>query len=167
VISASDTLLLTEIGNDPRLRAFSLTRPIPEKLTCRFEPSVVYFGLRECGYLAIRRDAAGNVISPVEAAEAVNGKTATSTLESDLARIREADAAMSAGGNDEAITRQVQLAIRNKARLLITATIADGSSATFDLMPSGIANGRLRGLDRKAQIERTLPLSTITAITLA
>ena len=167
VISAADTLLLTEIGNDPRLRAFSLTRPTPEKLTCRFEPSVVYFGLRECGYLAIRRDAAGNVISPVEAAEAVNGKTATSTLESDLARIREADAAMSAGGNDEAVTRQVQLAIRNKARLLITATIADGTSSTFDLMPSGIANGRLRGLDRKAQIERTLPLSTITAITLA
>jgi hypothetical protein len=85
----------------------------------------------------------------------------------DLARIRAADSAMSAGGNDEALTRQVQLAIRNKARLLITATIADGSSAVFDLMPSGIANGRLRGLDRKAQIERTLPLSTITAITLA
>jgi len=166
-IASQDTLLLTEIGNDPRLRAFSLTRPSPESLTCRFEPSVVYFGLRECGYLAIRRDRAGAVISPVEAAEAVAGKTLLSTLEMDLARIRAADSAMSAGGNDEALTRQVQLAIRNKARLLITATIADGSSAVFDLMPSGIANGRLRGLDRKAQIERTLPLSTITAITLA
>ena len=167
IINSPDNLLLTEIGNDPRLRAFSLTRPAPEKLTCRFEPSVVYFGLREFGYLAIRRTAKGEVISPVEASEAVAGKTATSTIASDLARIKAADAAMSAGGNDEAITRQVQLAIRNKARLLITATIADGSSATFDLMPSGIANGRLRGLDRKAQIERTLPLSTITAIALA
>ncbi|CAB4533673.1 MAG: hypothetical protein F2529_00400 [Actinobacteria bacterium] len=167
LITSPDNLLLTEIGNDPRLRAFSLSRPSPEQLTCRFESSVVYFGLRECGYLAIRRDQSGAVISPVEAAEAVAGKTAASSLDSDLARIRAADAAMSAGGNDEAITRQVQLAIRNKARLLITATIADGSSATFDLMPNGIANGRLRGLDRKAQIERTLPLSTITAITLA
>lgn len=166
-IASQDTLLLTEIGNDPRLRAFSLTRPSSESLTCRFEPSVVYFGLRECGYLAIRRDRSGAVISPVEAAEAIAGKTLLSTLEMDLARIRAADSAMSAGGNDEALTRQVQLAIRNKARLLITATIADGSSAIFDLMPSGISNGRLRGLDRKAQIERTLPLSTITAITLA
>ena len=167
VITSPDNLLLTEIGNDPRLRAFSLSRPAPEQLACRFESSVVYFGLRECGYLAIRKDKNGSVVSPVEAAEAVAGKTAINSLESDLARIRAADAAMSAGGNDEAITRQVQLAIRNKARLLITATIADGSSSTFDLMPSGIANGRLRGLDRKAQIERTLPLSTITAITLA
>jgi hypothetical protein len=166
-IASQDTLLLTEIGNDPRLRAFSLTRPSSESLTCRFEPSVVYFGLRECGYLAIRRDRSGAVISPVEVAEAIAGKTLLSTLEMDLARIRAADSAMSAGGNDEALTRQVQLAIRNKARLLITATIADGSSAIFDLMPSGISNGRLRGLDRKAQIERTLPLSTITAITLA
>lgn len=166
-ITSEDNLLLTEIGNDPRLRAFSLTRPSPETLTCRFEPSVVYFGLRECGYLAIRRDRSGAVISPIDAAEAIAGKARLSTLDSDILRIRAADAAMSAGGNDEALTRQVQLAIRNKARLLITATIADGSSTTFDLMPSGIANGRLRGLDRKAQIERTLPLSTITAITLA
>ena len=124
-------------------------------------------GLRECGYLAIRKDPTGQVVSPVEAAEAVAGKMGSSSVDQDLERIRAADAAMSAGGNDEAITRQVQLAIRNKARLLITATIADGSSATFDLMPSGIANGRLRGLDRRAQIERTLPLSTITAISLA
>ena len=166
-IVSEDSLLLTEIGNDPRLRAFSLTRPSSESLTCRFEPSVVYFGLRECGYLAIRRERTGAVISPVEAAEAITGKALLSTLDSDIIRIRAADKAMSSGGNDEALTRQVQLAIRNKARLLITATIADGSSATFDLMPSGIANGRLRGLDRKAQIERTLPLSTITAITLA
>ena len=128
---------------------------------------MVYFGLRECGYLAIRKDPTGQVVSPVEAAEAVAGKMGSSSVDQDLERIRAADAAMSAGGNDEAITRQVQLAIRNKARLLITATIADGSSATFDLMPSGIANGRLRGLDRRAQIERTLPLSTITAISLA
>lgn len=167
VITSPDQLLLTEIGNDPRLRAFSLSRPSPEALACRFESSVVYFGLRECGYLAIRKDAQGKVVSPVEAAEAVAGKLPASSLDQDLLRIRAADAAMSAGGNDEAITRQVQLAIRNKARLLITATIADGSSATFDLLPSGIANGRLRGLDRRAQIERTLPLSTITAITLA
>lgn len=167
LIKSPDQLLLTEIGNDPRLRAFSLSRPAPESLACRFEASVVYFGLRECGYLAIRKDPTGQVVSPVEAAEAVAGKMASSSVDQDLERIRAADAAMSAGGNDEAITRQVQLAIRNKARLLITATIADGSSATFDLMPSGIANGRLRGLDRRAQIERTLPLSTITAISLA
>ena len=167
VIVSPDQLLLTEIGNDPRLRALSLTRPTPESLTCRFEPSVIYFGLRECGYIAILHDESGKVISPISASETVKHLAPIKSIDADIKRIREADAAMSAGGNDEAITRQVQLAIRNKARLLITVTLANGDLATFDLLPSGIANGRLRGLDRKAQIERTLPLSTITSITLA
>jgi hypothetical protein len=128
---------------------------------------VVYFGLRECGYLAIRKSSCGVVINPISTADTVNQTGKVSTFDADLERIRKADQAMSSGGNDEAITRQVQLAIRNKARLMITATLPNGTESTFDLMPSGIANGRLRGLDRKAQIERTLPLSTITAISLA
>ena len=167
LVSSPDELLLTEIGNDPRLRAFSLTRPSAGSIACRFEPSVVYFGLRECGYLAIRKSSDGVVINPISTADTVNQTGKVSTFDADLERIRKADQAMSSGGNDEAITRQVQLAIRNKARLMITATLPNGTESTFDLMPSGIANGRLRGLDRKAQIERTLPLSTITAITLA
>jgi ribosomal protein S3AE len=128
---------------------------------------VVYFGLRECGYLAIRKSVLGDVISPILASETVVGKTSAKSLDAEIRRIRETDAAMLAGGNDEAITRQVQLAIRNKARLLIQVKLVNGESATFELTPSGIANGRLRGLDRKSQIERTLPLSTITAISLA
>lgn len=167
LITSADELLLTEIGNDPRLRAFSLTRPSAGSIACRFEPSVVYFGLRECGYLAIRKSKDGVVINPISATNSVDRAGKTSTIEADIERIRSADRAMSSGGNDEAITRQVQLAIRNKARLLITAKLPNGTEATFDLMPNGIANGRLRGLDRKAQIERTLPLSTITAISLA
>lgn len=167
MIASTDELLLTEIGNDPRLRAFSLTRPGAGSIVCRFEPSVVYFGLRECGYLAIRKSADGVVINPISTDETVDLAGKVSTIDADIERIRLADKAMSSGGSDEAITRQVQLAIRNKARLLITATLPNGTESTFDLMPSGIANGRLRGLDRKAQIERTLPLSTITAISLA
>ena len=167
LITSADELLLTEIGNDPRLRAFSLTRPSAGSIACRFEPSVVYFGLRECGYLAIRKSNDGVVINPISTTDTVDRAGKTSTIDADIERIRSADRAMSSGGNDEAITRQVQLAIRNKARLLISVKLPNGTEATFDLMPNGIANGRLRGLDRKAQIERTLPLSTITAISLA
>jgi hypothetical protein len=34
----------------------------------------------------------------------------------------------------------------------------------FVLEPIGLANGRLRARDRKADIERTLPVSAITSI---
>jgi hypothetical protein len=166
-IESSDNVLLTEIGNDPRLRPFSLIRPSNEKLSCRFEPSVVYFGLRECGYLAIRKDADGKVISPIEASETAKSEKTLDKWDARIAKLREADQTSAKAGNDEVMTRQVQLAIRNKAKLLITVNRPDGTQLVIELEPSGIANGRLRGLDRKAQVERTLPLTTITAISLA
>ena len=167
VIESDDNVLLTEIGNDPRLRPFSLIRPSNEKLSCRFEPSVVYFGLRECGYLAIRKDEAGNVISPIEASETAKSSSTLNKWDERIAKLREADLSSSKAGNDEVMTRQVQMAIRNKAKLSITVNRPDGSQLVIELEPSGIANGRLRGLDRKAQVERTLPLTTISAISLA
>lgn len=166
-VESMDNVLLTEIGNDPRLRPFSLIRPSNDKLSCRFEPSVVYFGLRECGYLAIRKDEAGNVISPIEASETATSARALNKWDERIAKLREADLSSAKAGNDEVMTRQVQLAIRNKAKLSITVNRPDGTQLIIELEPSGIANGRLRGLDRKAQVERTLPLSTISAISLA
>ena len=166
-IQSSDNVLLTEIGNDPRLRPFSLIRPSNEKLSCRFEPSVVYFGLRECGYLAIRHDENGKVISPIEASETAKAQNAFNKWDERIAKFREADLSSSKAGNDEVMTRQVQMAIRNKAKLSITVNRPDGTQIVIELEPSGIANGRLRGLDRKAQVERTLPLTTIAAISLA
>jgi hypothetical protein len=167
VIESIDNVLLTEIGNDPRLRPFSLVRLSSEKLTCRFEPSVVYFGLRECGYLAIRKDKNGKVISPIEASETAIVNQALNKWDERIAKLREADQTSAKAGNDEVMTRQVLLAIRNKAKLSITVNRADGTQQVIELEPSGIANGRLRGLDRKAQVERTLPLTTISAISLA
>ena len=167
VIESTDNVLLTEIGNDPRLRPFSLARQSNERLVCRFEASVVYFGLRECGYLVIRKDAAGKVISPIEASETATSAGTTNKWDERIAKLREADRAATLGGSDEVMTRQVQLAIRNKAKLSITVNRSDGTQVVIELEPSGIANGRLRGLDRKAQVERTLPLTTIAAITLA
>lgn len=166
-IESADNALLAEIGNDPRLRPFSLVRSSNERLTCRFEPSVVYFGLRECGYLAIRKDSKGRVVSPIETSETAKIKAVHNKWDDAIARIREADLSSSKAGNDEVMTRQVQLAIRNKAKLSITVNRRDGTQLVIELEPSGIANGRLRGLDRKAQVERTLPLTTIAAISLA
>jgi hypothetical protein len=43
-------------------------------------------------------------------------------------------------------------------------TVQDGSSVDYLLEPTGLGGGRLRARDRKADIERTLPLSRITAV---
>jgi hypothetical protein len=167
ILESTDNVLLTELSNDPRLRAFSLVRLSNERLACRFEPSVVYFGLRECGYLAIRKDEAGRVISPIASTQTIQMENTLNKWDERIAKMRESDATYGLSGSDEVMTRQVQLAIRNKAKLSLVVKRSDGSEMAIILEPSGLANGRLRGLDRKAQVERTLPLSTIASITLA
>ncbi|MDI2098769.1 hypothetical protein [Ruicaihuangia caeni] len=40
-----------------------------------------------------------------------------------------------------------------------------GDEVEYALQPTGLAGGRLRARDRTADVERTLPLSHITAVT--
>ena len=40
----------------------------------------------------------------------------------------------------------------------------DGSDRELTLEASGLGGGRLRGLDRAADVERTLPLRSIVAV---
>ncbi len=40
----------------------------------------------------------------------------------------------------------------------------NGTQVEYYLEPAALANGRLRARDRRADIERTLPLSSITAV---
>lgn len=166
-ISSEDAMLLTEISSDTRLKPFALHRQAPELLACRFEPSVVYFGLRECGFLAIRVDGSGQVISPITTVEPMSTSLAESPIDAKVAEIFAEDQKLNSLDSDELMIRQIQLAIRNKALLSLKVKVADGSLADFELMPSGIANGRVRGKDRKAQVERTLPLASIVSIDLA
>jgi hypothetical protein len=40
----------------------------------------------------------------------------------------------------------------------------DGTKVDYTLEPTGIGGGRLRGRDRKSDIERTLPLTSIVDV---
>jgi len=40
----------------------------------------------------------------------------------------------------------------------------DGSTTTLDMEPTGIGGGRVRGRDKKSDVERTLPLKNVVAV---
>jgi hypothetical protein len=48
--------------------------------------------------------------------------------------------------------------------LKVAVTMPDGREVFYTLAPSSMAAGRMRALDRGADIERTLPLSSITRV---
>ncbi len=78
-----------------------------------------------------------------------------------IARLR---AATVADGDDAWLRRELELAVRDRAVLEVTVTLPDGMERVFQLEASGLGGGRLRGRDRAADVERTLPLSHITGI---
>ena len=60
-------------------------------------------------------------------------------------------------------TRRLELAIRDRSAVLVTAE-ARGEVRTFTLLPVSVNAGRLRAADQAAGVERTLPVSMITAV---
>ena len=165
-IRSSDPILLQEIFNQTKLKPFALRQLEDGSLASRFEPEVVYFGLRELGFTAIRIDANGAVVSPRIIATISGASKALSTVDQDIARMREQEAKLGDAPDGDDVMRQIHLAIKNKTKIEITVESRSGAEVMFILEPIGIANGRLRAKDRKADIERTLPLTSILKVTL-
>ena len=165
LIQSDDKVLLAEILNDAKLKPFGLTQLEDGQLATRFEPDVLYFGLREIGFVAVRVDEKGKVISPLEATKQTIDAEKSISTGADIQRLREQDAKLGDSPDDDDLQRQIQLAIKNKARAKFTVTSSTGE-IEFLLEPIGIANGRLRAKDRKADIERTLPITSILRVVL-
>lgn len=165
IIQSTDKVLLAEILNESKLKPFGLTQLEDGVLASRFEPEVLYFGLREVGFVAIRVDENGNVLSPLEATKQTVDAEQTNNVAADITRLRNQDAKLGDTPDDDDLQRQIQLAIKNKARAKFTVTSSTGE-IEFLLEPIGIANGRLRAKDRKADIERTLPITSIIRVVL-
>ena len=62
------------------------------------------------------------------------------------------------------LERQLDTAIKAKIGLTVTVAMPDGSSVNLQLEPASVAGGRLRARDRRSDLERTLPLKSITAV---
>jgi hypothetical protein len=127
---------------------------------------LVYFTLRDAGYVAVRVNEKNQVISPTETAERESLAESAKSVANDIQRLRDQDAKLGSEPDDDDLLRQIQLAIKNKATALVTLQSASGESMEYLIQPVGLANGRLRAKDRKADVERTLPLASITSIVL-
>ena len=73
--------------------------------------------------------------------------------------------AIRAGTGEDAeaawLTRALEQAVRSRSVVEVTVRMPDGGSRDFVLEATALSGGRLRGRDRAADVERTLPLSSI------
>jgi len=164
-VKLSDATLALELANDLRHRIISLRQIDAKTLYSKYTADVVYFTLRDYGHLAVRANQDDSIISPERLNSQSESTAAKDPIKNLVSRLREADSD-SGVGEGEMMLRQLQLAIKNKVSISVTYVGKDGTEHRFVLEPVAISNGRLRSKDKKADIERTLPLSNIVKLDL-
>lgn len=163
-VSSTDEVLLTELATEVRLKPYALVRQDRNLLASKLNRDRVYFGLRNIGHIAIRTDKDGKLLPPIRFVATASVEAETGDWAQTVARLRENDRALSESSDDEAMLQQIMLAIKLKSKIQVSYLGQDGTEVSLTLEPNGVANGRVRGRDRKADIERTLPLANITSV---
>ncbi|REJ05973.1 hypothetical protein DY023_08560 [Microbacterium bovistercoris] len=163
VVTSSDPHLVQAIGIDRGLRPLGLTAE-DGMLVSRVSAETVYWAMVDARYPATLVDDTGNAVSMRRTPPVAQTTAAVPSYASLIARLRarqgpDADAAW--------LDRELEAAVRAKALLIVDVGMPDGSTRELVLEATGLGGGRLRGLDRGANVERTLPVRSIRAVRLA
>lgn len=153
-IEAATDELAAVLAVDNSVRNLQLTPAGERTFATAVEPQSVVNILVQAGYPAISVDA------PVFV-DAETGDAPDAALHALVTRLRERDEDIPMDASW--LKRQLDLAIRNKESVTVTVQMPDGERE-FELEVTALANGRLRGRDLRGAVERTLPLSAITAV---
>jgi hypothetical protein len=161
-VETGDYAVLGALAVDQSLRPLGLVQD-GTALVTRVERDVVYWSLADARYPVVAVDAAGEPESVTRRrrprrASSASDAPAYAAL---IARLRDthesdADAAW--------LGRELEQAVRARAVIEVAVRLPDGSARSFTLEATGLGGGRLRGRDRGADIERTLPVSSIVNV---
>jgi len=163
-VRSSDAGLLRTLHVDQALNSLGLTVD-GTRLLSRTDRDVVFWAISDARYPVAAEDAFAEVVhigrreSPAPASA-----PRTSPGVALIEKLR-----IGSSGDPEItgkawLSRQLDVAIRGKLAITVTVQLPDGSSANYQLEPASVGGGRLRAKDRKSDIERTLPLASITAV---
>jgi hypothetical protein len=163
-IRSDDAELLTTLEVDQALSPVALRRAGEHRLLSRFAPEVVFWALSDARYPVAAEDADGRIVrlQRHRLAETPAAVEKPDPVDELLERVLELD---DGPATEQAwLARQLEAAARAKETLTVTVHMPGGQTADYLLAPASVANGRLRARDRKADIERTLPLSAIASV---
>ncbi|MBT2498112.1 helicase-associated domain-containing protein [Agromyces sp. ISL-38] len=164
-IRSDDEQIIRTLSVDQSLASIGLRQAGPNRLLSRFTPDVVFWALSDARYPVAAEDADGRIVRlrRHRLAHAPAPAPKTDPIAALLDRVLEQG---DEGATELAwLARQLEAAARAKETLTVTVRMPGGQTADYLLAPASVANGRLRARDRKADIERTLPLSAIAAVT--
>lgn len=166
-VRSDDTVLLQSMLVDSTVSPLSLRRVGPHRLVSRFDLGLVLWTLVDARYPAAPEEGEH---PPQRPAPRSRGRVPTTPVPTAdpvreaVRRLRSAASTNAVVGDAAWVARQWELAMRSKLTVRVTVSLPDGSERDFDLEPTGIAAGRVRGRDLTADVERTLPIASISAL---
>lgn len=160
VVSSSDAHLLETMAVDRGLRPLGLVRERGE-LTSRVNAETVAWALADAKYPATLVGSDGRPAPASRSRIADERPAPGETYAALIARLRsrqgpDADAAW--------LDRELDAAVRARALVAVEVAMPDGTSRELVLEATGLGGGRLRGRDRAADVERTLPVRSIRSV---
>lgn len=162
-VSSDEPGVVDTIAVDQALRPLGLARD-GGGLVSRLPAESVFWALADARYPVVAVDADGlpRRVDRTRLAEPARTASAAETYAPLIARLR---ASATAGDGDAAwLERELDQAVRARAVIDVVVALPDGSERTFRLEATGLGGGRLRGRDRAADVERTLPLRSIRSV---
>ncbi|SIS09677.1 helicase-associated domain-containing protein [Microbacterium sp. RURRCA19A] len=160
-VRTDDETLLRAMEVDTSLRSVALSRS-GDELISHVAADVVFWALSDARYptVAVDEDGRPRAVDRARLAAAETPDDPSDLYAPLIARLR-------AGGEDSDaawLERELDQAVRARAVVDVTVRLPDGSARVFRLEATGLGGGRLRGRDRAADVERTVPLSHIDAV---
>jgi len=172
VVTVRDVVGADALEADRAVTALGLHRRDVTTLGSRAAPEAVHHALLQERYAVVLVDADDlEVAAPVAPGPRRRGASAPAPaprrdpVAELVERLR-----TTAGDPDEStdrawIARQLDVAVKGRLTVTVTVDRPDGSTATLELEPTGLGGGRLRGRERGRDVERTLPLASVTSVT--
>ena len=162
-VRSSDLNVLGAIAVDQAVSALGLRRGEAGKLESRFESDIVFWALSDARYPVAAEDRDGTIVSLERRRTASRVATVTDHAAALIAKLRAAQGDAAETGQAW-LERQLDVAIKARVAVTVVVTMPNGNQAEYLLEPTGQGGGRLRARDRKADIERTLPLTSIVEV---
>lgn len=163
LVTSDDVALLRAVAVDQALRPLGLVAQ-DDALVSRSGAETAFWLIADARYPVVAVDRGGNRraldrhrLAPDPAPEP-DSAAAYAPL---LARLRSAHAP---DADAAWLGRELEQAARARSILVVAVRLPDGSEREVTLEVTGLGGGRLRGRDRGADVERTLPVSSIVSV---
>ena len=148
-----------ELLADPSLSMLGLSRQSPTELTTKWPPERTSAALQAAKYVSL---VDLGPLAPVVAAEPAVG---TSDIEGAVEALHRAIELTQQSGVSAALSSVIEVATANRIPLLIECDMGSAGHTQFVIEPRSISNGRLRGIETKHHVERTIPVASIVQAT--